>query len=168
MKFRDIKPFTRDGNYSVQVSLSYLEKHLADWASAGNLDLDPDFQRAHVWDEARQVAFVEYLLRGGKASREIRFNCAGWMHDFHGTVELVDGKQRLEACLRFLRGEIPAFGYVIGAYEDRPNLLQGLTFYVNDLETRREVLQWYLDLNTGGVVHTSDEIEKVKKLLEVA
>jgi hypothetical protein len=38
-------------------------------------------------------------------------------------------------------------------------------FIVNDLRTRKEVLQWYLDLNTGGTIHTSDEIEKVKRLL---
>jgi hypothetical protein len=31
-------------------------------------------------------------------------------------------------------------------------------FAVNDLPTRAAVLQWYLDLNTGGVVHTSHEI----------
>lgn len=36
---------------------------------------------------------------------------------------------------------------------------------VNDLKTRAEVLQWYLDLNTGGVVHTTEEIEKVKRML---
>lgn len=39
-------------------------------------------------------------------------------------------------------------------------------FYVNNLQKRAEVLQWYLDLNTGGVVHTDEEIEKVQRLLE--
>jgi hypothetical protein len=36
---------------------------------------------------------------------------------------------------------------------------------VNELKTRREVLQWYLDLNAGGVVHTTKEIERVRELL---
>jgi hypothetical protein len=37
---------------------------------------------------------------------------------------------------------------------------------INDLKTKKEVLQWYLDFNTGGTVHTEEEIVKVKKLLE--
>jgi hypothetical protein len=36
---------------------------------------------------------------------------------------------------------------------------------VNDLKTKAEVLQWYLDINSGGVVHTETELEKVKRLL---
>jgi len=37
---------------------------------------------------------------------------------------------------------------------------------VNDLQTRAEVLQWYIDFNSGGVVHTAEEIARVKALLE--
>ncbi len=38
-------------------------------------------------------------------------------------------------------------------------------FCVNDLQTRAEVLQWYLDLNEGGVVHTSEELNRVRAML---
>ncbi len=37
---------------------------------------------------------------------------------------------------------------------------------VNDLKTEREVLQWYVDMNAGGTPHTSDEIEKVRKMIQ--
>jgi hypothetical protein len=37
---------------------------------------------------------------------------------------------------------------------------------MTDSKTRAEVLQWYLDLNTGGVVHTDEEIAKVERMLE--
>ncbi len=80
---------------------------------------------------------------------------------------LVDGKQRLHAALRFMRNEIPAFGTLKDDYEDNlPLSSTSLYFNINSLKTKAEVLQWYLDLNTGGVVHTNDEIEKVKKMLE--
>lgn len=80
---------------------------------------------------------------------------------------LVDGKQRLEACRRFSNNEIPVFGHFLKDYNDKPDLMDArLRFNVNNLKTRAEVLQWYIDLNSGGVVHTTDEIEKVKKLLE--
>jgi hypothetical protein len=41
-----------------------------------------------------------------------------------------------------------------------------IKFNINDLQYRREVLQWYLDMNTGGTVHSKEEIQRVKHLLE--
>lgn len=40
-----------------------------------------------------------------------------------------------------------------------------LKFNVNDLQTRTEVLRWYIEMNSGGVVHSDEEIERVKELL---
>jgi len=37
---------------------------------------------------------------------------------------------------------------------------------VNNLKTKAEVLRWYLEMNTGGVVHTQDEVDKARALLE--
>lgn len=167
MKFRDIPQFTRMGSYAVNIPWPYLEEQLAHYAESG-LDLDPDFQRAHVWTEDKQVAYVEYILRGGKSSRIIYFNCKGWMRSFDGLVILVDGKQRLEAVRRFLNNEIKAFGYKLSEFEDDLPGMCGpdFIFHVNDLNTRAEVLQWYIDLNSGGVVHTEEEINKVKELLK--
>jgi len=87
-----------------------------------------------------------------------------------GQMVLVDGKQRLEAVRKFLRNELPVFKHTIEEFEDKKIMLRSsnanFIFKVNNLKTRKEVLQWYLDLNSGGVVHTSEEIEKVRRLLE--
>lgn len=32
--------------------------------------------------------------------------------------------------------------------------------------TKEEVLQWYVDMNTGGTPHTNEEIERVKKMIK--
>lgn len=169
-RFRDIPQFTRSGSYQVNVGWDYLEEQFAQFEKGYGLELDPDFQRAHVWDRQKQERYVEYVLRGGKSSRTIYFNCVGWMTSRKnaGPVELVDGKQRIEAVRAFLRGEIQAFGSYYYEYEDRLRSIGGVDFIfvVNDLHTRAEVLQWYLDLNSGGVVHTEDELDKVRKLLE--
>ena len=37
---------------------------------------------------------------------------------------------------------------------------------VNDLKTKKEVLQWYVQMNAGGTPHSAEEIERVKKLME--
>jgi hypothetical protein len=88
------------------------------------------------------------------------------MGSFRGEFVLVDGKQRLDAIAAFMENRVKAFGTYYKDYEDRLRTLDGIKVNVNDLKTRAEVLQWYLDLNTGGVVHTTAEINKVKVLLE--
>jgi len=41
-----------------------------------------------------------------------------------------------------------------------------LKMNINGLQTRKELLTWYLDLNDGGTVHTKEELDKVKEMLE--
>jgi hypothetical protein len=40
-----------------------------------------------------------------------------------------------------------------------------LIIHVNNLKTEKEVLQWYIDMNAGGTPHTTEEIDRVKKLI---
>lgn len=171
-RFQDVPQFTRNSPYQVDVGWDYLESTLTQFAAAGGMDMDPDFQRAHVWTEAQQIAFVEFVLRGGRSAMNIYWNCPTWQrHRKFKTdqpIVLVDGKQRLEAARRFMRSENPAFGSLYREYTDRMRITTArFTFHVNDLETRAEVLQWYLEFNTGGTPHTPEEIEKVRKMLEV-
>ncbi len=181
MNFSDIPQMTKAPNYRVTVSWSELDRHLAHWAERDiAMDLDPDFQRAHVWNEEKQRRYVEYVLRGGSSSRELYFNCRGWMGSFDGPMLLVDGKQRLEAVRRFMRDELRVFptftlrdgwnvethaGHLISEIGGRLGYDCAFYFNVNDLKTRAQVLQWYIDLNDGGVAHTSEEIAKVRDLL---
>lgn len=170
MDFRSIPKQTRDGRYKIHVSWDELEWHLQRYVEEYNLDLDPDFQREHVWTEEKQVAYVEHVLRGGQASNEVRFNCIGWSRNYEGPMVLVDGKQRLNAVRRFLRDEIKAFGHTctelhIPGHVHRVPDIYNFVFYINDLNSRAEVLQWYLELNSGGVVHTQEELDRVKALL---
>ena len=166
MRFRDIPQLTQTARYVVDTSWDYLESQLASYDERGELDLNPPFQRAHVWDEEKQHRYVEYILRGGKSSRDIYFNQAGWMRGYDGPMYLVDGKQRLEAVRKFLRGELAIFeGCRFSDYTDRLPLEAGFRFHVNNLATYPEVLQWYLDLNDGGVAHTQEELDKVRQML---
>lgn len=169
-KLKDVPQFTSWGRYAPNVGWGEIEFKLTTWAERSHgVDLDPDFQRGHVWTEDKQIAYVEYCLRGGTIARELIFNCPGWQTDFRGPMQLVDGKQRLQAVRRFMAGEIKVFGHFISEYEDAEIVMrvQDFTFRVNDLSTRAEVLKLYLELNTGGVVHTAEEISRVQTLLDL-
>ena len=69
MKFRDIPQFTKHPANGVFVSLNYLETKVNDDIRDYGLQLNPDFQRGHIWTEAQQIAFIEYVLRGGQSGR---------------------------------------------------------------------------------------------------
>jgi hypothetical protein len=166
MKFRDIKQFTR-ANYSVDIFWTYLE----DWITSHNkgemtCELEPDFQRGHVWSEDKQSKYIEFVLRGGRSGKDIYWNCTSWFDGFNSPIQLVDGLQRVTAVQRFLNNEIKVFGHFLNDFEDKPDLLKAsFKFHVNDLKTRGEVLNWYIELNDGGVVHTPEEINRVRELL---
>ena len=167
MKFRDIPQFPTAG-YVVNVSWTVLERRVTeDQRNQYGLVLEPDYQRGHVWTTEQQVAYVEYGLMGGEKSMDITCNCPGWMDDFRGPYELVDGLQRVTAVRRFMNGGIPAFGLFHDEFEDKMDYIRpSFEWRVLSLPTRAEILNLYLLLNTGGVVHSSEEIARVKKLLE--
>jgi hypothetical protein len=163
-RFRDIPKFI-SSNYTITLEWDMIERWLSE--SMPESELNPDFQRGHVWTRDKQIKYVEYILRGGKSSKDIYFNHPGWNNNYEGKCVLIDGKQRLEAARAFLRDEFPVFGSLYSEYTDKLRISEAwFNVHINCLPTRAEELQWYLDLNSGGVVHTDDELSRVRELLE--
>jgi len=68
--------------------------------------------------------------------------------------------------MRFMNNEIKVFGSYLNDFEDKLPRDIDLLFNVNNLKTRKEVLQWYIEFNSAGTPHTDEEINRVKMLLE--
>ena len=169
-RFRDIPLFTREASYQVDYPMDHFIKYIDDEIATMNLQLCPDFQRGHVWTEKQQIAYLEFFLRGGKTGRHISSNCPSWHRPVKdGACDAyvcVDGLQRITAFRRFLNNEIKVFGSYRNEFTDSPRLLNDtIRLHVNDLKTRREVLQWYIDMNAGGTPNTKKEITRVTQLL---
>ena len=183
--YRLVRPLRR-ATYRVDVPMGVVEDTLATFerdakARKGNLELNPDFQRGHVWTQDKQVAYIENLFRG-VAPRNIRFNCAGWQQseaepgDLNpGDIVCVDGLQRLTAVRDFLDGKITIFDGktredLAGTGFDVSRLGSGwsLSMEMFQITNRADLLQFYLDINRGGVVHSDDELSRVQDLLEKA
>jgi len=168
----DIPQLTPTGTYRINVSLSYLKKTIDSFVEDYQLDLDPDFQRGHVWTEKQRIKFVEFMLQGG-APNPIYFNHTAWQKcSTIGEMVIVDGKQRLTSLLMFMNNEFPVFKDLdpenIGFFSSQFDSLRtdSLVFVVNNLPTRKQVLQWYLEINTGNIAHTEEELSRVEQLLK--
>lgn len=157
--------------YRVDMPISQVEEWISRQCQPSlgfDYDLSPDYQRDHVWTKAQASAYVEWILRGGRSGREIYWNHPNWMRGFRGTLELVDGKQRIKAVMDFFNNKIKAFGMKFKEFEGGSSGMWTvcLSFNIADFQTRAEVLQWYIDMNAGGTVHKKAEIDKVRKMLE--
>lgn len=136
-------------------------------------DLNPDYQRDHVWTPAQMCRFVGYFLVIQRMP--LLFLNYGDRRAPARVCEVVDGKQRLTSLLLFTAGQIPAWlpGDEHGGMPvwwasfdevDRrcaPNVTCARVY----LPTREAVLRFYLNLNAGGTVHTTEEIAKVRDML---
>lgn len=153
------------------MSLRWLQQRMDGEVQGFDLNLDPDYQRDHVWTDEQAEAFVGHFIEGGAVPMIILNSHEGWIEP----DEVVDGKQRIQALMRWLTGDIAA------------ELTDGRRLYWNDLDeeskhrmssitgprieigyvmlSRAEVLRLYLRLNRGGTVHTDSEIDKVRELL---
>jgi hypothetical protein len=167
VKFADIPQFPR-AHYQVSVGWQHLEAQLEELGAGAILELDPDFQRAHVWTRGQQVAYVEYILRGGEVAKDIVFNAPEWPSTRGDQkIVLVDGKQRLEAVRAFLRDEVEAFGTKYSEFEGPlRSTTARLNFRFCSLSSREELLELYLNINAGGTPHTSEELHRVQEMLE--
>lgn len=168
--FRLIPEYVREGSWQCDFEID----RVLPWLERQNeekdypIDLDPDFQRPYCWTEEQQIAWLEHILRGGRSGRVLYFNHPGWQGDYGGTLVLVDGKQRIEALRRLMNNEIKIFGYYFNEYTDKPRGCSStILINVNTLKTRKEVIDWYLQMNGGGTPHTKEELEKARKLMEL-
>lgn len=162
--YKDIPRFPTI-HYHVDVSWTDLETNLDRYINKYGLQLNPDFQRGHVWTEEQQIAYVEFILKCGESGRNIFLNHPGWMADWEGDFVLVDGLQRITAARRFINNEIRAYGRLASELGRMPSLDYGFSIHIAKLQTRAEVLKWYLDFNAGGTPHSKDEIDRVRALL---
>lgn len=129
------------------------------------LILNPDFQRGHVWTEEQQIAYVEYMLKGGTTGKEIYFNCSSWMDGFDTPIFCVDGLQRLTAAIKFVNNQLPVFdGHLHNDIEGACRTT--FSFHVMKVRSKKELLKVYIDFNSGGTPHRPEEIIRIQEMID--
>jgi hypothetical protein len=149
----------------LDMHLAYLKSGLA----ACDLDMDPDYQRGHVWTTEQEGKFVFHIISGGSTPR-LLMTTEGDYHKY----EILDGKQRLRAMLRFMDNEIPMVlpdGREVWLSDCDPVSVRRIGFGITlpfglMKQSRKQAMALYVRLNAGGTVHSEAEIERIKALLD--
>jgi hypothetical protein len=163
--------------YECDFEWNYIQKAFKNWEDDyGGFELDPDFQRGHVWTPEQQQHFIENCLRGVVSSSGfvIQLNCPNWDNenvksDLPKGFQCIDGLQRLTAVFKFLSSEVKPFGLTPKDLEFSSFMIKSAFRFrvaVHTFTKKVDLLGHYLDLNTGGTPHSKEEIERVKMLKE--
>lgn len=169
-----------DRAYEIDVPLhrlqAWADDHHRDLESVGGgIQLNPDYQRGHVWTEAQRIAYCESFLRRA-APANLLFNCPSFATggprkgDLNpNLMQCVDGLQRFTALSDFAAGKFAVFGKLKAS--DLDNSSFDIRRYrahvvVYGFANRADVLRLYIDLNSGGSVHSDSEIARVRQLLQ--
>ena len=172
MKFKDIPKFPRS-YWQSNMALKDIKRTLHRWDGRNEglpdnaLILNPDFQRGHVWTLEQQISYMEYMLKGGSMGRNIYFNCSTWTGDYTTPIYCVDGLQRLTAAIDFIDNKVPVWGTLYKDFEDDLTWSDAdFMFNMLVVKNKRDLLQIYVDLNSGGTPHNPSEIARVKAMIE--
>lgn len=145
---------------------SMMPEWLQHRAIASGIDLSPIFQRDRVWSQTQKTKYLEFRLSGGNTSKDIHWNTASSTRAWDEPLLLMDGKQRIDAVLEFLDDRVPVFGHLFSEYSGTPDsTFAQFHFHTHNFQDPDDILRWYIDMNRGGVVHSDDEIERVRALL---
>lgn len=162
------------------VDIAEIEHSIKHYEDSYGLNILPDFQRGHVWTREQQISFIESLIVGsvGIAGRIISFNHPAFLRDKSPESDLdemvcVDGLQRLTAIREFVKGEFTVFEKELGGvdcayfngsiYSLRS---QTVKFQVFNMQTKKELLGYYLKFNKGGTAHSKEELERVQAMYD--
>ncbi|QUG93110.1 DUF262 domain-containing protein (plasmid) [Pseudomonas putida] len=126
----------------------------------------PPWQRAFVWSEAQQRAFLEgmflgfnpgyYVINGRDYEGETDRYMSGW---------LLDGQQRITSIARFVNEEITVFDgirYSDLSLGEKRRRLDNLIFPCIELEYQADealLKELYCRLNFGGTAHTAADLQ---------
>lgn len=145
--------------------LNYFKEHY-------NLDLTPNFQRNHIWSTKEQQNYIEYLIKGGIYTKQFYLNHPKWKEQDMKSEKLIclDGLQRIQSIVKFLSNELTIFnGHTWDEFsnQDKADISSDitLTFNILNIKNKKEIIQWYIDINFGGTIHQEDELNKVRNLM---
>ena len=163
--------------YSVTIEFSYLESQIERNLRYG-LDLNPEFQRQHVWTEAQRVAYLEHILTGGETGKDILLGDTGepGIDGKSPNFVIIDGRNRLAAIRAFVAGEIRVFAGRGGRAEGwkwdelgislRRSHIASVRWSIVRASSLSNLVALYLKFNEGGTPHAAADLDRARAIRE--
>lgn len=129
---------------------------------------NPDYQRGYVWTLEDKLRLIESVMceRNIGSFLFVQYKYAR----YEGMLEILDGKQRLNALIEFYTGRFTYRGkfYHQLSRIDRTRFEGARVAYAyldGENMTRVQLLEMFLEMNCAGVPQTEDHLNKVRELL---
>lgn len=155
----------------------------------GHLNLDPPYQRGHVWTMDQRVALIKSLLLGVPVAAlvlNVR-DGAHWRRDGGEIYACIDGKQRLTTVGMFFDGDIEVprdwfepdwiddsctwrgadmVSWVNFELHAKRYMGQGFNIPVAEarLGSLAEEAEIYMLINGAGTAHTTEDLDKARRV----
>jgi len=131
------------------------------------VDMDPEYQRDHVWDIDDKVALIDSLMKNYDLGKFL-FNRRSYSEKGE-LYEIVDGKQRMTALIEFYEDRFAYKGLLFSQMSIRDqNQFRGFTVNVAEVNelNKNQLIELFIRVNTNGRIMSQEHLENVKNLLK--
>lgn len=139
---------------------------LFDYYYRNNLNMEPDYQRGHIWNLDDKVALIDSIFNNIEIGKFV-FIFTGYKGNSH--YEILDGKQRLTALVEFFEGRFKYRGKTFFELSgrDQSHFERYSISYARteNVMTNEQKYKYFLKMNTFGKAQDPAHIEYVKNLL---
>lgn len=133
------------------------------------VDFEPEYQRGYVWELEDKIALIDSIFNNVEIGKFafIELNSKEWISR-KLQYEILDGKQRLSTLCEFYEGKFEYKGYKFHelSHKDRYHFTD---YSVSIAElgeaTEKQVIEYFIKLNSHGKVMDKEHLEKVKQLI---
>lgn len=129
-------------------------------------DMNPEYQRDYCWEMEDKVALIESIFSNVDIGK---FVFVHNNYDDEYLYEILDGKQRLRAILDFYENRFPYKGKYFNDLSIRDqNWFENKCIAVAEVSKteKKNLLKYFLMLNTTGKSMDKSHIDNVRKMLE--
>lgn len=166
MRYDSITKIESKGKINEGIGLSKVKEQVELYKERYGLDLEEGIWKDKgYWSIERSRRYIEYKLRRGENGGDIYFNMI--RHESGASLMCIDGRMRLIAIMNYLSNGYTAFGHYWREFseEDMKRIEEEVrfTFHIGEKTNRKEIINWYIDLNYANF--SDEEIDKVSNLL---
>ncbi|MDX9695802.1 MAG: DUF262 domain-containing protein [Bacteroidales bacterium] len=164
-------------NKEIRQTISFQQRSVASilinqYKEFGGIDLNPDYQRGHVWEQKHKQALIKSIFENIDIGKFVFIYRTFEHGDSSGNFyEVLDGKQRVTAILEFYENRFQYEGFYFKdlCVQDRHHFENYMISYcqVNEKGFTDEMkYKYFLMLNVSGVPQDEEHIQYVRSLYE--